>query len=293
MNDRLFITLQHLAPQHLLTHAAGWLANCAWAPLRVPFVQWFVRRYQVDMSEACVSDPQQYRTFNEFFTRALKDGARPIAGDDDTLACPADGAISQLGPITGDTLLQAKGRDFSLTALLGGDATMAEQFRDGSFVTVYLSPRDYHRVHMPLAGTLTRMIHVPGKLFSVNQVTAEHVDSLFARNERVVCCFDTAQGPMALVLVGAMIVGSVDTVWAGQVCPGRARSSDIDYRDHVPPVQISRGDEMGRFKLGSTVIAVFGPGMASLAASLAAGDAVRMGQALGTVTQNQSRYEQQ
>lgn len=156
-------------------------------------------------------------------------------------------------------------------------------------MTVYLSPRDYHRVHMPLAGTLTRMIHVPGKLFSVNQLTSENVDSLFSRNERVVCCFDTAQGPMALVLVGAMIVASVDTVWAGQVCPGRTQSIDVDYRDHVPPIQIGKGDEMGRFKLGSTVIAVFGPGMASLAAGLAAGDAVWMGQRIGSLTDDQSR----
>ncbi len=289
MNDKLFITLQHLVPQHALSRMAGWVANSSWPVLRDPFIQWFVKRYQVNMAEACCSDPLQYRTFNEFFTRALKNDARPIAAGDDVIVCPADGAISQLGPVTQDRVLQAKGRSFSLTALLGGDPALAEQFQEGSFMTVYLSPRDYHRVHMPLAGTLTRMIHVPGKLFSVNQLTSENVDSLFARNERVVCCFDTDQGPMALVLVGAMIVASVDTVWAGQVCPGRTQSIDVDYRDHVPPIQIGKGDEMGRFKLGSTVIAVFGPGMARLAAELSAGDAVWMGQRIGTLTGDQSR----
>lgn len=289
MNNKLFILLQHLVPQHALSRMAGWLANSAWPVLRDPFILWFVKRYQVNMTEACNSDPLQYRTFNEFFTRALKNDARPIANGEDVIVCPADGAISQLGPISQDRLLQAKGRSFSLTSLLGGDPALAEQFQEGSFVTVYLSPRDYHRVHMPLAGTLVRMIHVPGKLFSVNQLTSENVDSLFARNERVVCCFDTDHGPMALVLVGAMIVASVDTVWAGQVCPGRAQSVDVDYRGHVPPVQIGKGDEMGRFKLGSTVIAVFGPGMASLGAELSAGDAVWMGQRIGTLPGAQSR----
>lgn len=289
MNDKLFITLQHLLPQHALSRMAGLLANSAWPVLRDPFIQWFVKRYQVNMAEASCTDPLQYRTFNEFFTRALKEGARPVASGDDVIVCPADGAISQLGPVTQDRLLQAKGRSFSLTSLLGGDPALAEQFQEGCFMTVYLSPRDYHRVHMPLAGTLTRMIHVPGKLFSVNQLTSENVDNLFARNERVVCCFDTDHGPMALVLVGAMIVASVDTVWAGQVCPGRTQRIDVDYRDHVPPIQIGKGDEMGRFKLGSTVIAVFGPGMAALAAELAAGDAVSMGQRIGTLPAAQSR----
>jgi len=289
MNDRLFITLQHLVPQHALSRVAGWVANSSWPVLRDPFIQWFVKRYQVNMAEARCSDPLQYRTFNEFFTRALKDGARPVAQGDDVIVCPADGAISQLGPITQDRILQAKGRSFSLTSLLGGDPALAEKFQEGCFMTVYLSPRDYHRVHMPVAGTLTRMIHVSGKLFSVNQLTSENVDSLFARNERVVCCFDTEQGPMALVLVGAMIVASVDTVWAGQVCPGRTASIDVDYRNHVPPVQIGKGDEMGRFKLGSTVIAVFGPGMAALAGELSAGDAVWMGQRIGSLPADQSR----
>ena len=277
MCDKLFIALQHVVPQHALSRVAGWVANSSWPVLRDPFIQWFVKRYQVNMAEACCSDPLKYRTFNDFFTRALKNDARPIAAGDDAIVCPADGAISQLGPVEQDRVL------------LGGDPALAEQFQEGCFMTVYLSPRDYHRVHMPLAGTLTRMIHVPGKLFSVNQLTSENVDSLFARNERVVCCFDTDQGPMALVLVGAMIVASVDTVWAGQVCPGRTQSIDVDYRDHVPPIQIGKGDEMGRFKLGSTVIAVFGPGMASLAAGLAAGDVVCMGQRIGTLTGDQSR----
>lgn len=289
MNDKLFIVLQHIVPQRALSRVVGWLADCPWPWLRNPFILWFVKRYHVNMEEACCNEPLQYRTFNEFFTRALKNAARPIAPGEDTIVCPADGAISQFGPIRKDRMLQAKGRDFSLTGLLGGDASLADTFQEGSFMTVYLSPRDYHRVHMPVAGRLTRMIHVPGKLFSVNQLTSENVDSLFARNERVVCCFDTEQGPMALVLVGAMIVASVDTVWAGQVCPGRTARIDVDYRDNLPPIQIGKGEEMGRFKLGSTVIAVFGPGMAHLAAELSPGDAVQMGQRIAALSAGQSR----
>ncbi len=283
MSDRLFIVFQHLVPQHALSRVIGWLADCQWKFVKNTFIGWFVERYRVDMEEACCSDALQYACFNDFFTRDLKEGARVIDAAEEAIVCPADGAISQLGAIEQGTLLQAKGRYFSLVDLLGGDAQRAEPFQDGVFATVYLSPRDYHRVHMPLSGTLTKMIHVPGKLFSVNQLTSEHVPDLFARNERVVCLFDTDTGPMALVLVGAMIVASVDTVWAGQVCPGRTDCSEVSYMDHLPPIQIAKGAEMGRFKLGSTVIAVFGPGVAKLEEGLGAGDPVRMGQRLGTI----------
>jgi phosphatidylserine decarboxylase len=284
MNKRFFLMAQHLAPHHALSRLIGWIANSHWTPVKNTFIGWFVKRYRVNMDEALCPDPLQYRTFNDFFTRVLKPDARVVDADMRSIVSPADGCISQHGPIHADRLLQAKGRDFSLTSLLGGKPALAEPFQDGSFFTVYLSPRDYHRVHMPLTGTLQRMIHVPGKLFSVNQLTSEHVDSLFARNERVVCYFETEFGPMALVLVGAMIVASVDTVWAGQVCPRRAQQSDISYETHAPPITISKGEEMGRFKLGSTVIAIFGPGMASLAADLAAGDIVHMGERLGTLS---------
>ncbi|MGB4248214.1 MAG: archaetidylserine decarboxylase [Pseudohongiellaceae bacterium] len=283
MKDRLFLAFQHLVPQHTLSRVVGTLANCRWAPVKNTFIGWFVKRYHVDMDEACCTDPLQFRTFNEFFTRELKTGARAVDDAPEAIVSPADGAISQLGAIEQGTLMQAKGRHFSLVDLLGGDVERAEPFQEGCFATVYLSPRDYHRVHMPLTGTLTKMIHIPGKLFSVNQLTSENVPDLFARNERVVCLFDTDVGPMALVLVGAMIVASVDTVWAGQVCPGRTACAEVSYHDHTPPIQILKGEEMGRFKLGSTVIVLFGPGIAALDDSLCAGDPVRMGQRLGSL----------
>jgi phosphatidylserine decarboxylase len=283
MKGDLFLFLQHLAPHHALSRVIGRIAQCRWKFVKNTFIRWFVKRYDVNLDEAACSDALKFEHFNAFFTRELKAGARVIAGGESTIACPADGAISQLGAITNDRVMQAKGRNFSLCDLLGGSAKDAEPFQEGSFATIYLSPKDYHRVHMPLAGTLTRMVHVPGKLFSVNQLTSENVDSLFARNERVVCFFDTDFGPMAVVLVGAMIVASIDTVWAGQVSPSRKAVSAVDYHDHVPPVAIPRGEEMGRFKLGSTAIIVFGPGMANLQNGLLAGQPVQMGQALGEV----------
>jgi len=284
MKGDLFIFLQHLAPHQALSRIIGSIAQCRWKFVKNTFISWFVKRYDVNMNEAACSDALKFEHFNAFFTRELKADARVIAGDENTIACPADGAISQLGAITNDRVLQAKGRYFSLRSLLGGSASDAEPFQEGTFATVYLSPKDYHRVHMPLAGTLSRMIHVPGKLFSVNQLTSENVDSLFARNERVVCFFDTDFGPMAVVLVGAMIVASIDTVWAGQIAPSRKGIRRVDYHDHVPSVQIPRGAEMGRFKLGSTAIIVFGPGMAKLQDGLLSGQPVQMGQALGEVS---------
>lgn len=285
MNGKLFLIFQHLVPQHALSRVVGALAACRWQFVKTPFINWFAKRYAVNLDEAKCSDLSQFESFNDFFTRELKPGMRPIDVADKGVVSPADGAINQLGQICDGTLLQAKGRQFSLNSLLGGDPELAEPFQDGCFCTVYLSPKDYHRVHMPLTGTLTRMIHVPGKLFSVNQFTSENVDSLFARNERVVCFFDTEHGPMALVLVGAMIVASVDTVWAGQVCPGQVSSAHINYEGQVPPVKIGKGEEMGRFKLGSTVVAVFGPNMLQWQADLSAADAVRMGQRIGTIEQ--------
>lgn len=281
MKDSLFIMMQYLLPQHLLSRLAGKLANCQWSAVKAPFIRWFIQRYKVDMTQALEPDPTAYASFNAFFTRALRADARPLQGDDSCVVSPADGVISQLGPVRDGLLLQAKGRRFSLRALLGGDKALAEEFDEGCFATIYLSPRDYHRVHMPLPGVLREMTYVPGKLFSVNQLTAERVDDLFARNERLVCIFDTDFGPMALILVGAMIVGSVDTVWAGQATPAPHGLRKTDYSQQRPAVQIARGGEMGRFKLGSTVIAVFAENRVELNAALAPGKAVNMGTTLG------------
>ena len=279
MRDRLFITSQYLLPQHLLSRLAGGLANCTWSWVKNPFINWFVKRYQVDMSQAVEPDPTAYRCFNDFFTRALLPDARPLDEGEASILCPADGAISQLGKIEHGRIFQAKGQSFSVLELLGGNPAHAEQFQGGEFATVYLSPSDYHRVHMPLGGTLRDMIYVPGKLFSVNQTTAENVPELFARNERVVCLFDTDAGPMAVVLVGAMIVASVETVWAGLVAPPQRQLRSESYGHSAP--ELERGAEMGRFKLGSTAIVLFAPGRARWDEHLTAGSLVRMGQKMG------------
>lgn len=280
MNPKLFASLQYLIPQHALSRAAGWLAETTISGIKDPFTRWFVKRYQVNMSEALEQDPSAYASFNDFFTRALKPGARPIDSDRHSIVCPADGAISQLGDIELGRVFQAKGQDYSLTELLGGDPDAAAPFMGGKFATVYLSPRDYHRVHMPLAGKLTQMVHVPGDLFSVNEATADNVPRLFSRNERVVCFFDTEAGPMALVLVGAMIVASIETVWAGQVTPHKRRIVRTDYRQ-LQSVELAKGDEMGRFKLGSTAIVVFGKDVVQWDAGYRAGSPTVMGEKLG------------
>ena len=279
MRDRLFILSQYLLPHHLLSRLAGGLANCTWDWVKNPFINWFVKRYQVDMSQAVEQDPMAYPCFNDFFTRALLPDARPLDTDPRSILCPADGAISQLGSIEHGRVFQAKGQSFSVLELLGGNQQHASLFQGGQFATVYLSPRDYHRVHMPLSGTLREMIHVPGKLFSVNQLTAGNVPELFARNERVVCLFDTEAGPMAVVLVGAMIVASIETAWAGLVAPPTRQVRSQEYGTSAP--QLERGAEMGRFKLGSTAIVLFGPGHAQWDEKLLAGSLVRMGQKLG------------
>jgi phosphatidylserine decarboxylase len=219
MSDRLAVLPQYFLPKQALTALAGRIASARGGRLTTRLIAWFVRRYNVNMSEAADPELASYSTFNEFFTRALKEGARPLADAD--LICPVDGAISQFGVIERDQVFQAKGHRYATTALVGGDATLAAQFDDGSFATLYLSPRDYHRIHMPCDGRLRRMIYVPGELFSVNPATARGVPGLFARNERVVCVFDSARGPFVLVLVGATIVGSMATVWHGVVTPPR------------------------------------------------------------------------
>lgn len=281
IQERLFLAGQYLLPHHALSRLIGCAAECRAEWLKNPLISWFVKRYQVDMSEAVIGNPHAYEHFNAFFTRALRDGARPLDASPGAILCPADGAISQLGAIEHGRIFQAKGHSFSVLELLGGDAEMAAPFMGGQFATVYLSPKDYHRVHMPLAGTLREMVYVPGKLFSVNGFTAENVPELFARNERVVCLFDTERGPMAVVLVGAMIVASVETVWAGLVTPPKRALKHFRYGAAAQqPIHLDKGAELGRFKLGSTAIVLFGPEQVRWAEGLAAGSAVRMGQQL-------------
>lgn len=281
--SRLFILLQYLLPQHLLSRVVGKLAESR--RFKNPLIKAFIKRYKVDLSEALLQDPEKFETFNAFFTRALKGSARPIAGGSNDIVCPADGAISQLGNIVDNKLFQVKGRHFNLQALLGGDEEMATLFQEGSFATVYLSPRDYHRVHMPLGGRLQKTVYVPGKLFSVNKTTAAAVPDLFARNERFVCLFQTDAGPMAVILVGAMIVAGIECVWSGHVCPGSGTRTirNTDYSNHNPPIQFASGAEMGRFKLGSTAIVLFAHGAINWEPELNADSAVRMGQLFGTM----------
>lgn len=257
MSDRLAVLPQYALPKRALTTLAGKFASARLGGLTTSVIRWFVGRYNVNMGEAANPDIASYASFNDFFTRALKDGARPLADAD--LICPVDGAISQFGPIAKDQVFQAKGHSYSTTALVGGDAALGARFENGHFATLYLSPRDYHRIHMPCAGELTRMIHVPGELFSVNPTTARGVPGLFARNERVVCVFESAQGPFVLVLVGATIVGSMATVWHGQVNP--PRPGNLRQWDYAPgQVRLQKGEEMGRFLLGSTVVMLFPQG---------------------------------
>lgn len=257
--DKFKVRLQYWLPKHALTRLAGKLASAKAGSLTTAVIRWFIKQYNVNMDEALHSDPKHFATFNDFFVRELKPGLRPVVEDETTLVHPADACVSQFGPITDGQLIQAKGHQYSAQTLLGGDAKLAEEFRDGEFATLYLSPRDYHRVHMPCDGTLRQMIYVPGDLFSVNPLTAENVPNLFARNERVVCIFDTQFGPLAQILVGATIVGSIETVWAGTMTPPRGNTV---YRWDYPAegtnaIQLKKGQEMGRFKLGSTVINLF------------------------------------
>lgn len=276
----LAVRVQYLLPKLWLTQLAGAFAGARLGSVTTAVIRWFIARYRVQMSEAANPDPAAYDTFNDFFTRPLAAGARPVA--EASLVSPVDGAVSQCGAITGDRVFQAKGHHFTTTALVGGDAVVAAQYADGTFATLYLSPRDYHRIHMPCDGTLRRMRYVPGDLFSVNPATAAGIPGLFARNERVVCEFDGPHGPFVLVLVGATIVGSMATTWHGVVNPPRPGGVRTwEYADGA--VRLAKGDEMGRFLLGSTVVLLFPPRAASLEASWTTGRAIRMGEAMGAL----------
>lgn len=277
--DKIKVELQHWLPKHALTRLVGKLASARLGSLTTAIIRGFIKQYKVNMDEALHSDPKHFNTFNEFFVRELKEGIRPIADGEAVITHPADACVSQFGPIVDGKLIQAKGHDYTSVELLGGDAALADEFTDGEFATLYLSPSDYHRVHMPCGGVLRQMIYVPGDLYSVNPLTAENIPNLFARNERVVCIFDTEFGPMAQILVGATIVGSIELTWAGTVTPPRGNTV---YRWDYPStgnksVTFKKGEEMGRFKLGSTVINLFAKDKVRFDDSMALTATTRMG----------------
>lgn len=282
-SDYLRAWPQYLLPHHLLSRGVHWLARRRWRPFRLWLIRRFIRRFGVDLSEARITDEREFEHFNAFFTRALKPGARPIEGEEDTLACPVDGTVSQAGAIDPDgRLFQAKGRQYSVHELLGGRNEEAARYAGGIFVTIYLAPKNYHRIHMPLAGRLLKTCHVPGRIFSVNPPTTRAIPRLFARNERVVADFDGAAGPWALVMVGAMLVSSMETVWAGEITPPtRSAVHSWSAGESTGPTEFRRGEEMGRFNMGSTVILLFPPDAVQLDESVEAGAVVRMGQSLG------------
>jgi phosphatidylserine decarboxylase len=279
VSDRWAVLPQYLLPKQALTSFAGLVANWRGGAATTALIRWFVGRYGVNMAEAAEPDIAAYPRFNDFFTRALRPDARPLATAE--WVCPVDGAISQFGRIDGGRIFQAKGHDYTATALLGGDTALAAHFHGGHFATLYLSPKDYHRIHMPRAGRLLRMVHVPGALFSVNPTTARGVPGLFARNERVVCVFDSEQGPWVLVLVGATIVGSMATVWHGVVNPPRPGTVRAwDYNDQA--IDLPQGAEMGRFLLGSTVVMLMPAGALQFNPAWMPGGAIRMGEVMAT-----------
>jgi phosphatidylserine decarboxylase len=276
--DRASALAQALLPHHLIARCVHWLARRKTPWLKNALIRAFIRAFDVDLRESIIREPADFVSFNAFFTRALAPGVRPLPEAPEILACPVDGGVSAAGSIRGDRLFQAKGHEYSLRALLAGDAALAERFRDGSFATMYLAPRDYHRIHMPIQARLREMIYVPGRLYSVNARTERTVRGLFARNERVICLFEGPAGPLALILVGALIVGSVETVWHGEV---RARPRRIERWRYDTPALIERGAEVGRFNVGSTVIVLCARGRIRWDAAIREGATVRVGQALG------------
>ncbi len=280
IKDTLFISFQHLVPQHALSRLVGLLAETRIRWLKNTLIRSFIDVYAVDMKQAERETPEQFENFNDFFTRELKPDVRPICDGDDQLACPADGAVSELGDIELGSVMQAKGQYYSLMSLVGGDADLCSTYLGGRFATIYLSPKDYHRVHMPCDGRLVSTTYVPGALYSVNQSTANHVPGVFARNERMICHFESDRGPFAMILVGAMIVAGIETVWGGQVAPVKARLQSQSFNDQQP-ITLKKGDEMGRFKLGSTVILLFPEDGIEWDETLANGTPTQMGGAIG------------
>lgn len=282
--DKLKIQAQHITPKHALSRLVGSFAAARAGWFTQLFIRWFIKQYKIDMSEAIHEDPRAYKTFNEFFTRYLKPELRPLLADKPELfAHPVDGAVSQLGDIKEGRIFQAKGHDYSLVELLGGDPRDAHPFKNGDFATIYLAPKDYHRIHMPCDGVLRKMIYVPGDLYSVNPLTVANVPNLFARNERVVAIFDSNFGKFALVLVGATIVASIGTAWSDTVTPPRgAKVHSWDYpASGDNAIVLKKGDEMGHFKLGSTIVMAFPEDVIDFADDLEPGTVTRMGTVLG------------
>ena len=279
--DRVNAAMQHIYPKHALRSLMYRATRIRFKPWKNWQIRWFIKRYNVNMDEALESDPQHYPEFNTFFTRPLRPDARPLPETDTAICSPADGRILQAGPIDHSRMLQVKGHELDVVQLLGGDKHRAEPFTNGSFVTVYLSPRDYHRVHMPIDGTLTAMAYVPGELFSVSLACAHAIPGLFARNERVVCFFDTPAGPVAQILVGAVFVGSIETVWGGAIEGPRRQVTWTNYNEQAG-IRLARGAEMGRFNMGSTVITLFGGNRVKLEENLKTNRPIEMGHAIGS-----------
>lgn len=280
--DHLFVLLQRLLPTHLLSRLVHWFMRLEIPWLKNLVIRQFMAGFGISLDEAQVRDATQFKSFNEFFTRALNSSARPLPADVQALVSPVDGTIYQLGRIENGRIFQAKGQAFDATALLGGDATRAAPFINGSFATIYLAPYNYHRIHAPLDGRLREMVYVPGKLFSVNPATTRAMPGLFARNERVACVFETAVGPMALVMVGALFVGSIETVWAGEITPPQHSAVDVTHypAEGRAAISLARGAELGRFNMGSTVVLLFGPQAVEWSRTAQPGVPVKMGQEL-------------
>ncbi len=273
----LKILPQYLVPQHAFTRLLGWMCECRWIPLKNWMINTFIHKYNVNMQEAIIENPADYPNFNLFFTRHLKPGLRPIAQGQTQIACPVDGSVSQIGKIYQDAIFQAKGFHYSLLTLLGGADTYAQLFTNGNFATLYLAPKDYHRIHMPLAGSLRETLYIPGSLFSVNPITTATIPNLFARNERLICIFDTEAGPLAMILVGAMLVGSIHTTW--DTSPRTPQITKKTYSD----VKLNKGDELGYFQLGSTVITLFSENKIQWNAAIQAEETIKMGQLLADI----------
>ena len=289
LSGKIFSLIQYLLPHHLLSSIMYLIAHSEWKPLKDFIIKNIIDIYDVELDQAADPEPTNYRSFNDFFTRELKPDARPIASGKDVLASPVDGVVSQAGKIEQGRIFQAKGHDFTLNELVGGDPKSAGLFADGNFATIYLSPRDYHRIHMPITGTLIKMTHVPGRLFSVSPSTTQNIPRLFSRNERIVNLFDTEAGPMAMIMVGAIFVSSMDTVWAGTVTPKSRRTTSWEYgRKSTAAIKLKRGQEMGRFNMGSTVILLFGKDAIELAPELQPEAKLQMGQKVGTITSSKT-----
>lgn len=291
--DKIKIALQYALPKHAISRLAGKFAAAEAGFITRSAISGFIKQYKINMTEALYEKPSDYKTFNEFFTRPLKPGVRPLDDTEGAFVHPVDGTVSQLGDIVDDAIFQAKGHEFSLIELLGGEQDTADPFQGGKFATVYLAPKDYHRIHMPMSGTLREMVYIPGDLFSVNPLTAENVPNLFARNERVAAIFDTEVGPMAMVLVGATIVASIETVWAGTVTPPTGKQVFRWKYDKEGPnsVHLEKGAEMGRFKLGSTIVAVFPKNTVEFLPDNQPGKVTRMGEQFGTIDAHKTQID--